>query len=64
MFYQLSKKMGGVRTSIQCKSHHQKMQKATKNASIERVISYLEHKCCSNMEKYPYPSHIKTLVNK
>ena len=31
----LSEKMGGIRTAAQCKSHHQKMKKATERGTIK-----------------------------
>jgi hypothetical protein len=37
----LSQAMGGTRTPNQCKSHHQKMQKVTKNGTVMEVIEYL-----------------------
>lgn len=40
----LSVMMGGKRTPNQCKSHHQKMQKATKNGTVKQIIEYLEQK--------------------
>ena len=44
VFMQLSKIMEATRTPNQCKSHHQKMQKATSSGTIFEIIKYLQKK--------------------
>lgn len=44
VFMHLSKIMNGTRSANQCKSHHQKMQKASKTGCIDEIIEYIEKK--------------------
>lgn len=44
IFTQLSERMGRRRTPKQCKSHHQKMKKATSKGTLKEIISYLKEK--------------------
>lgn len=50
--------MKGMRTPNQCKSHHQKMQKATNSSKVKDLIMYLKYKhsiCGSKQEKQLSP---------
>jgi hypothetical protein len=57
VFMRLSQFMAGLRTPNQCKSHHQKMQKVTKNGTIPEVIQYLETKHSIGASTQAEPAH-------
>lgn len=50
VFLALSKAMKGVRTSHQCKSHHQKMQRHTSDGSVYQIITYLKKKYINKLK--------------